>query len=287
MTGFGTANVENERLSISVEIKTLNSKYSDTNLKMPSVFSSKEIEARNMLSNGLKRGKVNMLVTYTSKVGVNKLQVNTPVVTSHYEALKSTADALGASDEDIFRIVMLMPEAYANTSDSAVLEDEWKEVAKTIQGAIDSCNRFRDQEGKVLEDELRGYTLQIQSLLEQVESYDPKRVERIKEKLHTQVQDFINSEHFDSNRFEQELIYYIEKLDISEEKVRLKNHINYFLETLASAESNGKKLGFISQEMGREINTIGSKANDSDMQRLVVNMKEELEKIKEQVLNVV
>lgn len=286
MTGFGAVDIENESASIHVEIKTLNSKYSDANLKLPNLFSSKDIEARNMLTNGLGRGKVNMLVTYNSKGAANKLKVNQEVVSNYYQELKSTADQLGTSDADIFRMVMLMPDVYHNEIASDAVEEGWVGVKEAIAKAIDACNEFRRQEGAALEKELRGYIGNIQESLRKVEERDPERVKRIKEKLHQQVQDFVESDHFDSNRFEQELIYYIEKLDISEEKVRLKNHLSFFSETLDSANSNGKKLGFIGQEIGREINTIGSKANDAEIQRLVVGMKEELEKIKEQVLNV-
>jgi uncharacterized protein (TIGR00255 family) len=286
MTGFGASQVETEQLSVSVEIKTLNSKFSDTNMKLPSAFSSKEIEVRNMLANGLQRGKVNMLVTYASKNGVGKMQVNMPVVAAYYRALQETAQALGADTKDIFRMVMLMPDVYTGMVDASDAEQDWPTVQRAIEMAIDDCNRFREQEGRVLGEQLAQYTIRIRELLDEVERLDPRRVERVKEKLQAQVQEFVNSEHFDANRFEQELIYYIEKLDISEERVRLRNHIAYFLESLQSDDSNGKKLGFISQEMGREINTIGSKANDSELQRLVVGMKEELEKIKEQALNI-
>ncbi len=286
MTGFGAADLDNDRLSVHVEIKTLNSKYSDANLKLPSIFSSKEIEARNMLTQGLSRGKVNMLVTYSSKASISQLKVNQGIVKEYYDEFKSAANYVGAPEKDIFRMVMLLPDVYHNESDASVIEEDWELVKGAIAQAIEGCNKFREQEGAATEKELIGYVNRIQQLLDDIDSRDPERVKRIKERLHQQVQDFVDSEQFDSNRFEQELIYYIEKLDISEEKVRLRNHLKFFLETLHSPDSNGKKLGFIGQEMGREINTIGSKANDSEIQKMVVGMKEELEKVKEQLLNI-
>ena len=287
MTGFGAARLENDRISVNAEIKTLNSKYLDAIVRLPNIFSSKEIEVKNLLSKHLQRGKAVLVLNYSSKLAVSQVQVNKDVVKNYYTALKETADELNAPGQDIFRLVMQMPEAYSNTSDEETLEVIWKDVEETIMKAVANCNNFRLQEGEALSKQLEGYIQEIASLLEKVKARDPERIAHIKAKLHKQVEDFVNSDNFDANRFEQELIYYIEKLDINEEKVRLKNHLDYFIETLNSPNSNGKKLGFISQEIGREINTIGSKANDAEIQKLVVNMKEELEKIKEQVLNIV
>lgn len=287
MTGFGSARIENEDLAVTVEIKTLNSKYLDTIVKMPNIFSNKEIEVKSLLSDQIKRGKATVIINYENRSTASLLKVNAKVVETYYKELKSAADSLNANDADIFRIVMNMPEVYSGVSDKSLLEDDWKIVKNAILQAADACNEFRMQEGKALEKELASYIDHISKLLVKVNERDPARVLYIKEKLNKQVADFVDSDQFDANRFEQELIYYIEKLDISEEKVRLKNHLVYFIETLESPKSNGKKLGFIGQEIGREINTIGSKANDTEIQRLVVNMKEELEKIKEQVLNVV
>ena len=227
-----------------------------------------------------------MLVSYSSKAAVSQMKVNQTVVANYYQELKQTADQLQAPDADIFRIVMMMPEVYHNVSDTEAIEEDWETVREAIQMAVNACNAFRTQEGAALETELKQYIGNISDALEKVNGRDPERVRRIKEKLTQQVQDFVESEQFDENRFEQELIYYIEKLDISEEKVRLRNHLDFFIETLELPASSGKKLGFIGQEIGREINTIGSKANDAEIQRLVVGMKEELEKVKEQVLNI-
>jgi len=287
MTGFGSARIENEQMTVTVDIKTLNSKYLDTIIKLPNIYSNKEIEIKKSIGDRLKRGKATLIVNYESKSPISQMKVNQTVVENYYKELKQTADHLTANDADIFRIVMNMPEAISSNSDKNIVEQDWKVVQEAIIQAIDACNEFREQEGKALEKELESYIRSIAELLVKVEQRDPERVKYIKEKLNRQVAEFVNSEQFDENRFEQELIYYIEKLDISEEKVRLKNHLAYFIQSLETNNSNGKKLGFISQEIGREINTIGSKANDTDIQHLVVNMKEELEKIKEQILNIV
>ena len=287
MTGFGAHRLETDKVAVSVEVKTLNSKYLDSFVRLPSAFSSKEIEVKTLLGEHLKRGKVSVNVNYISKVAVSKVQVNQEAVKNYYEALKNTAEDLGAPQQDIFRLVMMMPEAYSNDSDEEALAEVWGLIKQTIIEALKACNAFRSQEGEALSKELEGYIQKIGDYLVKVKARDPERVVNIRERLHKQVADFVNSDKFDPNRFEQELIYYIEKLDISEEKVRLQNHLDYFLEALGSAQSNGKKLGFIGQEIGREINTIGSKANDAEIQKLVVSMKEELEKVKEQILNIV
>lgn len=287
MTGFGSARIENEQMAVTVDIKTLNSKYLDTNIKLPNVFSSKEIETKGLISDLIKRGKVSISVNYENRSGVSQMKINQAVVKNYYQEFKAVADELETNKSDIFRMIMNMPEAISNRADKNLVEQDWQVVKNAILQATEACNEFRLQEGNALEKELLSYIDKITNLLRDVEKRDPQRITYIKEKLNKQVSDFVNSEQFDANRFEQELIYYIEKLDISEEKVRLQNHLTYFAETIATPASNGKKLGFISQEIGREINTIGSKANDTDIQRLVVNMKEELEKIKEQVLNVV
>jgi len=288
MTGFGKTVLDTPEASVTVEIKTLNSKYFDTYIKIGNVFFDKEIELKNILSERLERGKVNMMVNYSPKrAEANKVTVNYPLVKSYFEELSKTADSLQAPKQDIFRMTMLMPDTYLKEFDEETQKEDWKLVLQAVDQAITKCEEFRLSEGKSLQSKLQSYVESIQSMLEKVNQRDPERVAMIRERLQKQVSDFVNSENFDPNRFEQELIYYIEKLDISEEKVRLKKHLEYFHETLKGQKSSGKKLGFIAQEIGREINTIGAKANDASIQRLVVNMKEELEKIKEQVLNVV
>jgi uncharacterized protein (TIGR00255 family) len=287
MTGFGSASVETENLSVQVEIRSLNSKFADLFVKMSNLFSNKELETKNLLTQKLERGKISAIISYLPKrSGINTIKVNTDLVTAYYQALKETADTLGSSDKDIFRIVMMMPDAYAKEENEELLEEDWKIVIGTVEEAIRECDKFRLHEGKALEGHLKEGIIKIGTLLESVEGRDPERVVKIREKLTKQVNELANNESFDKNRFEQELIYYIEKLDITEEKVRLKKHLDYFIETMDEPANTGKKLGFISQEIGREINTIGSKANDHDIQKLVVSMKDELEKIKEQLNNI-
>ena len=287
MTGFGQASFETEEVSINIEVKTLNSKFSDTIVKMSNLFSEKEIALKNKLIQSLERGKIVLNIYYTLKqINSDKFSVNIPLVKVYYKSLKETAEALDLKPEGLFKMVMEMPDVYTKDNQKLSKKD-WGLVKATLEEAIGRCNEFRIQEGNKLEDKFIEYINSIKSCLEEVEKLDPARIERLKQKLNRSIGKLEKLESFDPNRFEQELIYYVEKLDINEEKVRLKNHIDYFIQTLNSKNSNGKKLGFISQEMGREINTIGSKANDSAIQKLVVNMKEELEKIKEQLLNVV
>ncbi|MEN7548024.1 YicC/YloC family endoribonuclease [Rapidithrix thailandica] len=287
MTGYGSALKETENLEVKVEIRTLNSKFLDSNVKLNGHFSDKEIEIKNLVSKELVRGKVSLLLNYASKrPELHKFKVNQAIAEQYYNELSQTADAFSLSKQDILRLMMQMPDICINDWDDAHLEEDWKVVKATILEAIKACDEFRVKEGQALKVAFEEGVQHIRELQVKVEERDPERVKKIRTKLESQVQEFSNNENFDANRFEQELIYYIEKLDISEEKVRLKNHLNYLEETLNNSRSEGKKLGFICQEIGREINTIGSKANDAEIQRLVVNMKDELEKMKEQVLNV-
>ena len=289
MTGYGRAVRETDELSVRVEIKTLNSKFLDTGIKLGSSLADKEIELKNMVSQVLERGKTAILLTYVSKrPDLASLRINQAIVENYYKELKQTADALGAGSDDIFRMVMQMPDAYLREENEEAQEADWKVIKGVVKEALERCDQYRLQEGNVLLAQFKEYVASLHTLLDQVIALDPERVERVREKLNKQVSDFVNSDNFDPNRFEQELIYYVEKLDITEEKVRLRNHLNYFLETLTNSEtrSKGKKLNFISQEIGREINTIGSKANHVGIQKVVVNMKDELEKIKEQLHNV-
>jgi uncharacterized protein (TIGR00255 family) len=292
MTGFGTATVEKEAISVTVDIKSLNSKFLDVNFRLPKNLSDKEIELRNLLTQALERGKVSLSIEMQRTGEIKpKVFINRPLVEAYYRDLRETALALGLSPtEELYQLALQMPEAYvneANTDQSrkeALLE--WECTREAVEKALEECNVFRIQEGKALEQKFIQYIERIRHLLQQVELKDPQRVLVIRERLQKQVRELVADEHFDRNRFEQELIYYIEKLEISEEKVRLLNHLDYFLEAMESPEGNGKKLNFIAQEIGREINTIGSKANDADIQRMVIEMKEELEKIKEQSLNI-
>lgn len=287
MTGFGQVTIENEQLSASIEIKTLNSKNADCNIKMSSTFSDKEIELRNLLSSKLQRGKILLILNYSSKRSESlAASLNTEVIKSYYNSLKSISADLDTDTDNLLEIVMNMPEVISKENNEDITAEDWPIIQQGILDAIEKTKEFRSVEGAALEKALRGAIQNIEQYLTEVIELDPKRIEKLKERLRNQIAEFESNDNFDSNRFEQELIFYIEKLDINEEKVRLAQHLKYFVQTLEQPKSNGKKLGFIAQEIGREINTIGSKANDVDIQKIVVNMKDDLEKIKEQNLNI-
>lgn len=287
MTGFGTASLENEQFRVSVELKSLNSKFLDANVRLPKLFSDKEIEVRNLLSEKLERGKINLMVDFQS-VSDNepKVFVNRALVEIYYKDLEETAKQLGANTTDLFRIAVQMPQAIDNKPDTGDHDEEWKMLSSVLNTAIEKCLAFRQQEGKLLMGKILTNIDVIDQCLTDVEARDPERVEFIKTRVRNRVEEQLKAHEVDKNRFEQELIYYIEKLDINEEKVRLKAHLDYFREVAKDQNANGKKLNFISQEIGREINTMGAKANDAVIQRTVVQMKEELEKIKEQLMNI-
>lgn len=291
MTGFGSATVENELLTATVEVKTLNSKFGDVNCRIPRTYSNREIEIRKILTDELGRGKIEMSLAIISKdESAAGTAVNRQVLKAYFRDLSETANELGfdPNPTDILRMASMMPNAYyTNTLNEEAAETEWELILEALTKAIAKCQEFRAQEGEITKVKFREYISEIDDLLGQVEAQDPARIPVVRERLEKAMAEWSTSENFDKNRFEQEFIYFIEKLDISEEKVRLKNHINYFLEQLDKPDSNGKKLNFISQELGREINTIGSKANDAVIQRLVVQMKDNLEKIKEQTMNIV
>lgn len=291
MTGYGTANVESEALTVTVEIKTLNSKFLDIYCRIPRQYSEREIEIRNRLTQQLERGKVELNLSVQPKgQGAGATVVNRALVSAYFQDLDLTSKHLGfdANPTELLSLALQMPNAYQTAvADESSREQEWEAIEQAVTQAIEKCNNFREQEGQATAHKLLEYIEIIRSLLVQVAAQDVHRIPAVRERLEKQVHDLMEADNFDPSRFEQELIYYIEKYDISEEKVRLTNHLDYFTETLKSADSNGKKLNFISQELGREINTIGSKANDVIVQRLVVQMKDELEKIKEQTLNIV
>lgn len=285
MTGYGKASAPFGPKTITAEIKSLNSKGFDASLKTSSVYREKELEIRSAVSAGVKRGKVEVAL-YTESAGEEKRTVvNHALGKAYYEQLKNLADTIGSAPEDYLALVLRMPDVL--TSERPELtEEEWT-VAKTVLGeAVDALNAFREQEGAHLEKDLRKRIENIRSLREQVQSHAGERSDEVRKRLLEAMDQLPDREQIDENRFEQELIYYLEKLDITEELVRLDGHCKYFLETLDEEAGQGKKLGFIGQEIGREINTIGSKANHTEIQRLVVQMKDELEKIKEQVLNI-
>ena len=287
MTGYGQARFEDENFSVSVEVKTLNSKFLDVGVRIPKSYSDKEIPVRNLISEKLERGKVSLLLEYSNKKeAVSKVRINEELFKMYFEKLKELSDGVESKSEDLFKMAIQFPEVIVSIEDDSNREKEWEIIFSVIKSAIDKCNDFREKEGAVLTENLKTYIQTIENNLEEIKELDPVRVERVKSRLNENLKEFAKREELDVNRLEQELIYYIEKLDISEEKVRLASHLNYLQEILNSSSSMGKKMNFISQEIGREINTIGSKSNDAAMQKLVVNMKEELEKIKEQVLNI-
>lgn len=288
MTGFGQASLNTGEVTITVELKSLNSKFLDFSLRLPKLFSEKEIELRNLIAEKLERGKVSLSIDYiqTGKQEV-KQTYNQELFLAYFTQLKKLADGVNvANDSSLFAMALNSPDVIKNTSKEDFDPAEWDKVNKLITKAIDGFEQFRLAEGKSLEVKLVQYVESIRSCLLAVEELDPKRIERIRTRIKSSITDFFGNEGFDSNRLEQEIIYYIEKLDIHEERVRLKTHLDYFLQGLLGLQSNGKKLGFLAQEIGREINTIGSKANDAEMQKYVVTMKEELEKIKEQLNNI-
>jgi uncharacterized protein (TIGR00255 family) len=287
MTGFGQVSKEDGQVQITTELRTLNSKFLDLNLRLPKVFSDREIEIRNLITEKLERGKVSLSVEYQPyAVKDIKQSYNESLFAAYYNELKKLADNVGASSDKLFELALNSPDVIQNKLSEDINEEEWLKVRNCILETIGKCEDFRRMEGKVLEKMLAECIGVIATALKNIEVLDPRRVEKIRERLKGNIVNFLGEEGYDTNRLEQEIIFYIEKLDINEEKVRLKSHLDYFLVVLRDAQSSGKKLGFISQEIGREINTIGSKANDAEIQKHVVVMKEELEKIKEQLNNV-
>lgn len=288
MTGFGQRSSDDGQVQIITEIKCLNSKFLDLNLRLPKIFSDKEIEVRNLISEKLERGKVSLNIEY-QRTGQEEIKqaYNQGLFVAYYSELKKLADSVLASYDGLLELALSSPDVIQNKIKEGTNEEEWKKVKRCILGAIEECESFRKSEGAVLHKMLQECCQVIGRELNHVEELDPRRVQRIRDRLKGNVVSFFGEEGYDTNRLEQEIIFYIEKLDINEERVRLKAHLDYFQLILNEPQSNGKKLGFISQEIGREINTIGSKASDAAIQKHVVVMKEELEKIKEQLNNVV
>lgn len=288
MTGFGKEAQEIGSKKFSIEIRSLNSKQLDLNVRIPGIYKEKELELRSAISKKLERGKIDLFVNYENLKEEKVFQLNHELINRYYTDIKEAAVAAGINDVnggDYLPIIMRMPEIM-KTERQELDEEEWQEIVKLIETAIARLTDFRTQEGASLEKDFRMRIETIDNLLTEIESFEDDRIERIRERVRKNLEDFVKDEKVDRNRFEQEMIYYLEKLDVTEEKVRLNQHLKYFIETIEAGGSNGKKLGFITQEIGREINTIGSKANDSEIQKRVVLMKDELEKIKEQVLNV-
>ncbi len=286
MTGYGIASFDSGNSKYTVEIKSLNSKFLELSLRLPKIFSEKEFQLRNDCSKQIERGKVNLSINVEQAGSVVKAAgIDTELLKHYYAQLKAVSNDLNEPTSNLLQLALGLPEV-VKYGEETVSEDEWKVVEKTFQQAMAAFQQFRADEGAILEQDVKFRIGIILENLKLIEVEEPKRVPVIRERLNQFLSEATAREAIDQNRFEQELIYYIDKLDITEEKTRLKAHCDYFIDTLKNADANGKKLGFISQEIGREINTLGSKANDANMQKLVVGMKEELEKIKEQLLNV-
>lgn len=286
MTGYGKAECLLPDKKLTIEVKSLNSKQLDTNTRLPALYKEKELEIRQLIAAELERGKVDCSFYYELNNDSGSGIINEPVVKSYYEQLYKISGELGLKASlELLNMVMRMPDTIRSEKPD-LEEEEWRTVKSGLQQALQQVNGFRYQEGKALDSDLQDRVNTISEKLVNVQQYEEDRINQIRERIGNNLASFLKKDEVDENRFEQELIYYIEKLDISEEKVRLSNHCKYFLETLEESGSAGKKLGFISQEMGREINTLGSKANHAEIQRLVVEMKDELERIKEQILNV-
>ncbi|HJZ40110.1 MAG TPA: YicC/YloC family endoribonuclease [Bacteroidales bacterium] len=286
MTGFGKSTCELDDKVVNIEIKSLNSKQLDVYMRLTGNYREKEMEIRNELTNRLKRGKVEVLFSVEYKEGRQATHINAPIIKDYYNQLRSIAEEIGiAGQEPLLQAVLRLPETFNNGKES-IDPDEWAKLQVALNAAIDGLEQFRIQEGKTLENDVISRIKCIESFLARVEPFEKERYESLTNKMKNSLLEFVPQERIDNNRFEQELIYYIEKLDISEEKTRLQHHCNYFLEVINEPEQVGRKLGFVAQEIGREINTIGSKANHSGIQKLVVLMKDELEKVKEQLMNV-
>lgn len=281
MTGFGKASLQLPTKKITVELKSLNSKGMDLNVRMPSVYREMELGLRNQIAQQLERGKIDFSLYIEVTGEETSTKVNAPIVKAYIAQMRDILP--DADNTELMKMAVRMPDALKTERDE-IDENEWKQIQTVINEALANINQFRMDEGASLEKEFQLRIANIRSYMDQALELDPERVQNIKNKLQTAIDEL--KVNVDENRFEQELIYYLEKLDITEEKVRLTNHLDYFIETIKGNEANGRKLGFITQEMGREINTMGSKSNHAGMQKLVVMMKDELEKIKEQVLNV-
>lgn len=283
MTGYGKSLCQLPTKNISIEIKSLNSKNLDLNARMPSQYREKELEMRQQIAASLQRGKVDFSMQLELTGEETSAKINHQVVKAYLNELQQIKPVDGTQNAKMLELALSLPDSVSNDK-SEVEATEFEAIKSSISEALEKINEYRLDEGKALEKDFRLRVKRLQELLEQVIEIDPERIKNVRERLQNSVEEL--KTEVDENRFEQELVFYIEKYDITEEKIRLDNHLNYFLESLSSEDSNGKKLNFIGQEIGREINTIGSKSNFAPMQKLVVEMKDELEKIKEQMLNV-
>jgi uncharacterized protein (TIGR00255 family) len=285
MTGFGSASAQFEGKTITVDLRSVNSKFLDLNLKMPSAFRDKELELRSFLQKELERGKADLSVVLENDNAPKKVSIDKSLFIAYHKELVALGKELSLPSSDLTSAILRLPDVLAAEKSDAG-EEEWQQIFGVIKLAVASFQQFRETEGKSQTTDLNLRIKAIENLLGDIEVYEPQRLEAIRQRLSGSLEEFIETNHIDRNRFEQELIFYIEKLDVSEEKVRLRSHCEFFVQTMNDAASSGKKLNFITQEIGREINTIGSKANHAGIQKLVVEMKDELEKVKEQLMNI-
>jgi uncharacterized protein (TIGR00255 family) len=287
MTGFGTAGFENEQMMIQIEVRSLNSKILDLSIRSPRQFSDKESEIRALVQSILDRGKVGVSIEFIPRASQNlPVTINQDLFKAYFEEFKSLAELVGAPSDDLFKLALQSPNVITSLSIEREEGDDWEQTKLVLEEALRKCDGFRIDEGASLYSKLKENITVIRAAFERVKQEEPIRKDRIRQRIRNHFVQWMDENSFDANRFEQELIYYFEKLDITEELVRLETHLDYFMKSLMEETSQGKKLGFISQEIGREINTIGSKANDAEIQKHVILMKDELEKIKEQALNV-
>ena len=287
MTGFGKAEALINNKKIVVETRSLNSKFIDISLKLPQIYKSKDMVMRTIITEGLLRGKIEMTIHYDLTESEANQHINLNAVKNHYQTFQKIIEDNSIKNEgqiDFLQLIMRMPDVL-KTEKKELSSEEWGVIEKLIRNSISELSKFRISEGVSLEKDLLKQIQSINALLEKVSSFESERISIVKTRIKKNLESLTDKENYDNNRFEQELIYYMEKYDISEEKVRLSNHLDHFLETMNEGVPNGKKLGFITQELGREINTLGSKANHIEIQKLVVLMKDHLEKIKEQILN--
>ncbi len=286
MTGYGRATGSYGGKTISVEIRTLNSKLTDLKLRLPGDYKEKEIDLRKLVTDHAERGKIDLLVDVQNADGAALVSLNESLFRGYHRELSRLANELNISQQDILQTIMRIPNI-VSTPMSDVDEDEWEAVCNVVTHALDHLRAFRRQEGRALESDLRLRVANILIYLSEIAPFEQERFARMRERLRNNMEDAFGKDNLDTNRFEQEILYYLEKMDVTEEKVRLEQHCKYFIEQIENkGQSAGRTLNFISQEIGREINTLGAKAYDADIQRLVVQMKDELEKIKEQLANV-
>jgi uncharacterized protein (TIGR00255 family) len=286
MTGFGRSELELGQKKVTIEIRALNSKQMDIIMKLPSVLKDKESDIRNEISKALIRGKVDVYVSYEGNEEERGVAINKSIFKDYYNQIKSLCDELNMPvSDDIANSILRLPDTL-KMEKAIITDEEWTLISKGVESAIQQVRQFRIQEGNCLKDDILTRLSAIESLSEAIEPFEKMRIEKISTRIKENLEELVGWDKVDKNRFEQELIYFIEKFDINEEKVRLNNHCKYFRDIVVKEDLSGRKLGFIAQELGREINTIGSKANDSTIQQMVVQMKDELEKIKEQINNI-